>query len=93
MDNFEIMAMPWLDFAEDCLRLRQGLAYVDSYVCRLGNFSIEVRMQTSPVGTHEDCIPLNVNAKVFTQNIGKGRLENSTGKGKARRLLITSESY
>ena len=66
MDNFEIMAMPWLDFAEDYLRLRQGLAKdLDSYVCRLGNFSMEVRLQTSSVGIGEDRSPLNVNAKVF----------------------------
>ena len=40
MENFEIP--PWFDFARDFLRLRQGLANVDSYVCRLGNFSAEV---------------------------------------------------
>ena len=69
---------------------------MDSYVCRHCNFSIEIRLQTSPVGTREDCSPLNANAKVFQKPtrcvkkqgakdpkdiIGKSRLENSTGKG------------
>ena len=68
MESFEIISMPWFDFAKGCLRLRQGLAKdVNSYACRLGNFNIEIRLQTSPVGTREDRSPLNTNAKVFKQ--------------------------
>ena len=87
---------------KDCLRLQQVAKDVDSYVCRLGNFSMEVRLQTSSVGIGEDRSPLNANAKVFQNptecvkkqgakdpkdSIGKSRLEKSTGKGEARGIL------
>jgi len=91
-DKFETMPTPWFIFAKDCLQLRQGLAPdVDSFVCRLGKFNIEVRLRPSPVETRDR--PLNANAKVFTQTRGtkdpkdgKSRLENSTRKGELRKI-------
>ena len=76
-----------------CLCQRwKGLApEVDNFVCRLGKFSIEVRLRPSPVETRDR--PLNANAKVFTQTRGtkepkdgKSRLENSTRKGEVREI-------
>ena len=86
MESFDFQSS-WIQFTRDCLLLGQEAKDVQSFVCRFGNFSVEVRPQTSPVGTGEDRSPLNPNAKVFrkpTECIGKGRLENSTGKGEAR---------
>ena len=91
MESFETMPQ-WFVFAKGCLQLRQGLAPdVDSFVCRFGKFSIEVRLRPSPVETR-DC-PLNANAKVFTQTRGtkepkdgKSRLEKSTRKGEVREI-------
>jgi len=77
----------WIQLTRDCLRLGQEAKDVQSFVCRFGNFSVEVRPQTLLVGTGEDRSPLNPNAKVFrktTEGIGKSRLENLTGKGEAR---------
>ena len=63
MESFEIPSL--LDFMKGFLRLRQVAKDMDSYVYRLGNFSMEVRLQTSSVGIGEDRSPLNPNAKVF----------------------------
>ena len=79
----------WIQLTRDCLRLGQEAKDVQSFVCRFGNFSVEVRPQTLPVGTGEDRSPLNPNAKVFRkpmEYIGKSRLENSTGKAEARAI-------
>ena len=63
MESFEIPSL--FDFMKGCLRLRQEAKDLDSYVCRLGNFSMEVRLQTLLVGISEDRSPLNPNAKIF----------------------------
>ena len=107
IDSVEIPSS-LLDFMHDCLRLRQVAKDLDSYVCRLGNFSMEVRLQTSSVGIGEDRSPLNANAKVFqkpTEYVKKQGaevrrivLEKVDWKirlGKARRgyIMSSSESY
>ena len=63
MENFEIQS--WFQFTRDCLLLRQEAKDLYSFVCRFGNFSVEVRPQTSSVGIGEDRSPLNPNAKIF----------------------------
>ena len=91
MGSLETMAQ-WFVFAQGCLQLRHGLAPdVHSFVCRLREFSIEVRLWPSPVEIRDR--PLNANAKVFTQTRGtkepkdgKIRLENSTRKGEVRKI-------
>ena len=85
MESFDFQS--WIQFTRDCLLLGQEAKDLQSFVCRFGNFSVEVRPQTSSVGTGEDRSPLNPNAKVFRKPmecVGKSRLENSTGKGEAR---------
>ena len=94
----------WIQLTRDCLRLGQEAKDVQSFVCRFGNFSVEVRPQTLLVGTGEDRSPLNPNAKVFRKptecmkkqgakdpkgSIGKRRLE----KVRRAEFTITSESY
>ena len=82
MESFD----SWIRFTRDILSLGQQAKGLHSFVCRFGNFSVEVRTQPSSVGVGEDRSPLNPNAKVFRKqvSIGKSRLENSTGKGEAR---------
>ena len=86
MESFDFQS--WIQFTRDCLLLGQEAKDVHSFVCRFGNFSVEVRPQTSSVGG-EDRSPLNPNAEVFRKPmecIGKSRLENSTGKAEARAI-------
>ena len=63
MESFDFQSC--IQFTRDCLLLGQEAKDVHSFVCRFGNFSVEVRPQTSSVGTGEDRSPLNPNAKVF----------------------------
>ena len=99
MEGFDFQSC--MRFTRKVLNLWQEAKAKDvhSFVCRFGNFSVEVRPQTSSVGIGENRSPLNPNAKVFRKptgcmkkqgakdpkdSIGKNRLENSTGKGEAR---------
>ena len=99
MESFDFQS--WSRFTRDALNLGQEAKAKDvhSFVCRFGNFSVDVRTQLSSVGIGEDRSPLNPNAKLFRKptecmkkqgakdlkdSIGKSRLENSTGKGEAR---------
>ena len=66
MESFEAMATPF-EFANQCLQLRQWAGQdVESFVCRLDSFSLEVRMRPLCVETRKDR-QLNPNAKVFNQ--------------------------
>ena len=91
MEGFDIQLC--MRFASEVLNLGQEVKAKDvhSFVCRLREFSIGVRLRPSPVETRDR--PLNANAKVFTQRRGtkepkdgKSRLESSTRKGEVREI-------
>ena len=63
MESYD--SQSWIQFTRDCLLLGQESNDVQRFVCRFGNFSVEVWPQISSVGTGEDRSPLNPNAKVF----------------------------
>ena len=67
MESFDFQS--WIQFTRDCLLLGQESNDVQRFVCRFGNFSVEVWPQISSVGTGEDRSPLNVNAKVFQKPV------------------------
>ena len=68
MESFDFQS--WFHFARKCLLLGQEAKDVDSFVCRFGNFSVEVRPRTSSVGIGEDSSSLNPNAKVLRKSAG-----------------------
>ena len=88
MKNSE--AMSFFAFAQQCLQLRPWAGQdVASFVCRFGNFSVEVRLLPLCVETPKDG-QLNPNAKVFEcdQNgIGKSQSKKLTRKVEARGIL------
>ena len=65
MEGFDIQLC--MRFTREVLNLGQEAKAKDvhSFVCRFGNFSVEVRTQPSSVGIGEDRSPLNPNAKEF----------------------------
>ena len=102
MEKFETMSP--IEMAKLVLQLRHGLdPEVESFVFRLGSFSLEVQLRSSSEGTSKDSSQLNPNAKVFNKisaeclkkqgtkdpkvSIGKSQSKKLTGKANALRIL------
>ena len=104
MENSE--AMSFFAFAQRCLQLRPWAGEdVASFVCRFGNFSVEVRLpplcvetpKDSPLNPNAMCVEtpndsqLNPNAKVFDQMQAKDP-KNGIGKSQSKKLTRKVEA-